>query len=699
MRFFTIQSGTRMTNIVKKQGSEMPEKVFNTNIQGGKSMVRKALMIVAICVIICSSTTFAAVADLPQTGQTTCYDSSGAVVDCPTAGIGQDGALRKGVPWPSPRFTITGTGDACVLDNLTGLMWMRNMPGSTYTWQDALNYANGRNGANLCGFNSGWRLPNINELYSLLNEATWPPTTYLQTWFGTIYNEAWSSTTFLGAPTSAWTLPFNSGYDQQRPKGSPSAYYVLPVRGPDTPGPAPVWKTGQTTCWDGSGNPVDPCAGGQDGHVQAGVAWPAPRFTVDGDCVIDNLTDLMWVGAPNAAQTSWQGALNDANSRSTCGFFDWRLPNLVELRSLFNYGEADISTWLNGQGFTGVPSGGTWSSTTYGGNLSHSRITTIIWGTTSYYGKTNPWLFAWAVRDLSAPDISLSPGALDFGDVLYSLTSPIQTITITNTGTADLVISTIEVTGTSPAMFAAVQGATNGCAIPNATVIPGASCTLDVTFTPTAFDLQEALLYINSNDPDTPRVQVSLSGNGVQFLYAPLEGTIGTEITILGLEFGDKKGKVLIGTAATKVTSWTNTRITATVKKVPLPVGPYEVSFSTKLATVTLPDDFTVKNPELDPLTDDNKSGFPEEEIVLTGRFFGTKKGKVYLEYTDSKGQAKKKSCKISYWYMNPTTGVSELKFFVPKLSKSFTTGLHPLRVENKIGFAIASEDFIVGDL
>ena len=81
-----------------------------------------------------------------------------------------------------------------------------------------------------------------------------------------------------------------------------------------------------------------------------------------------------------------------------------------------------------------------------------------------------------------------------------------------------------------------------------------------------------------------------------------------------------------------------------------------------------------MKNPELDPLTDDNKSGIPEEEIVLTGKFFGTKKGKVYLEYVDSKGQTKKKSCKVTYWYMNPTTGASELRFVVPKLSKSFTS-------------------------
>ena len=180
----------------------------------------------------------------------------------------------------------------------------------------------------------------------------------------------------------------------------------------------------------------------------------------------------------------------------------------------------------------------------------------------------------------------------------------------------------------------------------------------------------------------------------------PSEGTVGTEITVFGAGFGDAKGKVLIGTVAAKVTSWTDTQIICTVKKVPLPVGPYDVSITTK-AKETFPfdDAFTVKNPELDPLTDDNKSGIPEEEIVLTGKFFGSKKGKVYLEYKDSNGQTKTKKCKVTYWYMNPTTGASELKFFVPKLSKSFTTGLHPLRVENKIGFAIASEDFIVGDL
>ena len=50
-------------------------------------------------------------------------------------------------------------------------------------------------------------------------------------------------------------------------------------------------KTGQTHCYDTAGNPIA-CAGtGQDGEIQAGVAWPTPRFAVNGDTTItDNLT-------------------------------------------------------------------------------------------------------------------------------------------------------------------------------------------------------------------------------------------------------------------------------------------------------------------------------------------------------------------------------------------------------------------------
>jgi hypothetical protein len=171
--------------------------------------------------------------------------------------------------------------------------------------------------------------------------------------------------------------------------------------------------------------------------------------------------------------------------------------------------------------------------------------------------------------------------------------------------------------------------------------------------------------------------------------------TVGSDIAITGFDFGDKKGKVFIGEVAAKITSWTDTLITGTVKKVPLPAGIYHASITSKaMGTKNIDNAFTVKNPELDPLLD--SSGKYPDEITIYGNFFGIKKGKVYLEYKDSNGQTKKKNCKVTYWYMNPTTGASELKFFVPKLSNSFPASAYPLKVDNKIGIATADTDFTI---
>ena len=72
-------------------------------------MIRKVLLIVGIFILMSSPAVFAAVADLPRTGQTGCYNTAGDVVNCITEGAGQDGAVQKGVPWPSPRFRDHGS--------------------------------------------------------------------------------------------------------------------------------------------------------------------------------------------------------------------------------------------------------------------------------------------------------------------------------------------------------------------------------------------------------------------------------------------------------------------------------------------------------------------------------------------------------------------------------------------------------------
>ena len=77
---------------------------------------------------------------------------------------------------------------------------------------------------------------------------------------------------------------------------------------------------------------------------------------------------------------------------------------------------------------------------------------------------------------------------------------------------------------------------------------------------------------------------------------------------------------------------------------------------------------FTLRGLVLDDLL--VSSGTYPGSVTVTGKFFGTKKGKTYLY--DSVND-KKKNLKITAWKMNPSTGVSELTFAVPKPSKSFS--------------------------
>ncbi len=101
---------------------------------------------------------------LPKTGQSSCYDAIGNAIPC--AGTGQDGDIKAGVSWPNPRFVVgTGTEAACVADKLTGLMWVQAPSTVPDTWIAAVTSANN---LVLCGF-SDWRLPNVNELESLVN--------------------------------------------------------------------------------------------------------------------------------------------------------------------------------------------------------------------------------------------------------------------------------------------------------------------------------------------------------------------------------------------------------------------------------------------------------------------------------------------------------------------------------------------------
>ena len=127
--------------------------------------------------------------------------------------------------------------------------------------------------------------------------------------------------------------------------------------------------------------PVTGETGGVAGSAN-GTAWPSGRFVVgsgaNANCVSDKLTGLMWVrdlntviikGSTTNGATNWQNALDSVKQANAaggyCGYTDWRLPNVNELKSLANYGQSSPAAWLNTQGFANVQANNYWSSTSY----------------------------------------------------------------------------------------------------------------------------------------------------------------------------------------------------------------------------------------------------------------------------------------------------------------------------------------------
>jgi hypothetical protein len=355
---------------------------------------------------------------LPQTGQTQCYDYRGAVIPC--SRTGQDGALKMGVAWPQPRFKVSGD---CVTDELTGLMWAKNanLYEGQRTWEQALEFAYG---LTLCG-HSDWRLPNVNELQSVMdrdrsNLALWlngKGFTNMQSGY------YWSSTTQASSTIRAWVANLWAGHLGANNKNRPN--YVWPVRSGPAPktlvlpggqdqrglsAPVELPQTGQTTCYGPTGAVISCSGTGQDGELKMGAAWPQPRFTVSGDCVTDELTGLMWAKNANLAegQLNFQGGLDFTSGLSLCGHRDWRLPNIIELGSLVNRDRSNSAIFLNTQGFSDVQANYYLSSTSQASSPGHVWVINMWAGDLASHGKSHSNC-VWPVRSAQGPEIVPPP--------------------------------------------------------------------------------------------------------------------------------------------------------------------------------------------------------------------------------------------------------------------------------------------------
>ena len=118
----------------------------------------------------------------------------------------------------------------------------------------------------------------------------------------------------------------------------------------------------------------------------------------------------------------------------------------------------------------------------------------------------------------SAPEINLvgntnnildgdtTPSTVDFTD--FSTVAATRTYTIQNTGTIDLLISSVTLTGINAAEFSILSA-------PASTIAAGSSSTVVVQFNPASIGVKTAILNIFSNDADESTYDVALQATGV----------------------------------------------------------------------------------------------------------------------------------------------------------------------------------------
>ena len=94
-----------------------------------------------------------------------------------------------------------------VLDNGTGLEWQQADDGQTRTWSQALAYCEDLS----LGGHSDWRLPNIRELISIVDDSRYDPA--IDPAFQCRSSGYWSATTLAPNTDNAWGVYFYYGSD------------------------------------------------------------------------------------------------------------------------------------------------------------------------------------------------------------------------------------------------------------------------------------------------------------------------------------------------------------------------------------------------------------------------------------------------------------------------------------------------------
>ena len=149
---------------------------------------------------------------------------------------------------------------------------------------------------------------------------------------------------------------------------------------------------------------------------------------------------------------------------------------------------------------------------------------------------------------VTGPTVTVTPTSLTWGTVPLNETGATKAVTLTNTGTTTLDISSITTSGDF--------GQTTSAKPCGSTLAAGKSCKIDVTFTPTQLGVLTGTLTLTDNSPSSPQT-VALSGTGgVQAKLTPLTKTfpaepVGTSSPAAVFTLANKQNVTLTGITIT----------------------------------------------------------------------------------------------------------------------------------------------------
>lgn len=292
----------------------------------------KGRLLIIICLCLFIGGVFAD--GVVDTGQTSCYDTGGTSISCPSQGealFGQDANYRGAAP------AYQDNGDGTVTDLNTGLMWQKS-PSEKVTFVDAL--------ANASAFNLGnysdWRVPTIKELYTLMdfsgstglseNDAVpYIDTNYFDFEYGDtsageryIDAQFWSSNEYVSTTMNGNATVFGVNFADGRIKGYE-----------------------RDTNMRGVTNTLFL-------RYVRGEAYGVNDFVDNGDNTItDQNSGLTWMqfdsgtfgaGSKGDGGLNWEEALDWCENLTLAGADDWRLPNAKELQGLVDYTRSPDTT-------------------------------------------------------------------------------------------------------------------------------------------------------------------------------------------------------------------------------------------------------------------------------------------------------------------------------------------------------------------